>query len=116
MDIVLRISVPTNDGIQLFILEGRLTGDWVGELLRVTRELLPGTNCIFDIEDVLFVDVLGERALLWLDHIGAAFIVRNAYGVDLCERLNLRLVTGETYPGQGRARKHRSANTQPDNR
>jgi hypothetical protein len=28
----------------------------------------------------------------------------------------LRLVTGETYPGQGRARKHRSANTQPDNR
>jgi hypothetical protein len=44
---------------------------------------------IFDIEDVLFVDRLGEKALQWLNHLGARFVARNAYGVDLCNRLQL---------------------------
>lgn len=69
----------------------------MGELLRVTRELLPRTNCVFDIEDVLFVDLLGERALQWLNHLGATFVVRNAYGVDLCERLDLRRCARDLY-------------------
>jgi hypothetical protein len=99
---VLRITVQKDKDRPVFMIEGRLTGDWVGELLRVTRELLPGTNCVFDIEDVLFVDLLGERALQWLNHLGATFAVRNAYGVDLCERLHLRRYAGEADGGLDR--------------
>jgi len=83
----------------------------VGELLWVTRELLPGTNCVFDIEDVLFVDLLGEKALQWLNHLGATFVVRNAYGVDLCERLHLRRCAGEAIAGPDREGKRRSEET-----
>lgn len=105
---MLRITVSQNTDCPLFVLEGRLTGDWVGELLGVTRELLPGTSSVFDIEDVLFVDSLGERALQWLNHLGARFVVRNSYGVDLCERLHLRRSVKGANAMQGKQCKGRS--------
>lgn len=89
----------------MFVLEGRLGGEWVQELLSVAHDLRPGTNIIFDIEDVLFVDRLGEKALLWLSHLGARFVARNAYGVDLCKRLHLRRCTGELSAANGEVRK-----------
>jgi len=87
---VLRITLPTRENDSLFILEGRLAGDWVKELIRVTRDLGPRTTSVFDIEDVFYVDPLGEETLLWLNRLGATFITENAYGKDLCQRLHLR--------------------------
>ena len=74
----------------MFILEGRLAGLWVKELLRVTRDIGPNTNCVFDIEDVAYVDQLGEDALKWLNRGGATFIAKSVYGKNLCDRLHLR--------------------------
>jgi hypothetical protein len=74
----------------VFVLEGRLVGLWVKELIRVTRQLGPGTTSVFDIEDVFYVDSLGEETLLWLNRLGATFITNTAYGKDLCRRLHLR--------------------------
>lgn len=74
----------------MFILEGRLAGDWVKELIRVTSHLAPRTGCVFDIENVFYVDTLGEEVLLWLNSLGATFITTNAYGKDICQRLHLR--------------------------
>jgi len=68
-------------------------GDWVKELMRVTRDLKPGTQSIFDIEEVSYVDMLGEEALRWLNRMGATFIAWNAYGKDVCHRLHLRRAT-----------------------
>jgi hypothetical protein len=90
---VLRITLPTRDDPPVFVLEGRLVGDWVKELMRVTRDLKPGTKSIFDIEEVSYVDMLGEEALRWLNRMGATFIVWNAYGKDVCHRLHLRRAT-----------------------
>jgi len=86
---MLRITLPTRDDPQVFVLEGRLTGDWVKELLRVTRDLGPRTSCIFDLEEVYYVDPLGEETLLWLNRLGARFVTNTAYGKYLCQRLHL---------------------------
>lgn len=87
---VLRITIPKRGEPQVFVLQGRLGGEWVHELLSVTRGLAPATDTVFDIEDVLFVDALGERALHWLNQLGARFVAHNPYCVDLCNRLQLR--------------------------
>jgi hypothetical protein len=90
---VLKISLPTHEDRPLYVLEGRLAGLWAKELIRVTSQLGPRTTAIFNLENVCYVDSLGENALLWLNRLGAAFIVENVYGKDLCQRLHLRRAT-----------------------
>jgi hypothetical protein len=81
--------MPTREDDPLFILEGRLAGEWVEELIRVIHRIRPGKKCVFDIENVFYVDSLGEEALFWMNRLGARFITENAYGRDLCRRLHL---------------------------
>jgi hypothetical protein len=109
---VLRITFPTRDDPPVFILEGRLAGLWVKELLRVTHDIGPNTNCVFDIEDVLYVDQLGEQTLGWLNRLGATFIAENAYGKDLCERLHLRRRAAANEMNE--RRKRRTVQSSPD--
>jgi hypothetical protein len=90
---VLRITLPTRADDPLFILEGRLAGEWVEELARVVHEMGPGKKCVFDIENVSYADLLGEEILIWLSRLGATFITQNAYGNDLCQRLHLSRTT-----------------------
>jgi hypothetical protein len=73
----------------VFILEGRLAGQWAKEFLRVTRDIGPNTSCVFDIEEVSYVDQLGEQTLSWLNRLGATFITESLCGIDLCQRLHL---------------------------
>lgn len=82
--------MPTRDAPPVFILEGRLAGPWVEELLRVTLNIGADTNCVFDIEEVSYVDQFGEQALTRLDRLGATFITETVYGINLCEQLHLR--------------------------
>lgn len=86
---VLRITLPTRDDPPTFVLEGRLAGDWAKELIRVTRDLGPRTTSVFDLEEVFYVDPLGEETLLWLNRLGARFVTNTAYGKYLCQRLHL---------------------------
>jgi hypothetical protein len=87
---MLRITLPTCEEHPVYFLEGRLAGLWTKEFIRVTNQLGPGTTAVFDIENVFYVDSLGEETLLWLNRLGAAFIVENVYGQSLCKRLHLR--------------------------
>lgn len=90
---VLRITLPKpGDNPRVFLLEGRLAGEWAKELLGVVREIRPGIRCVFDLENVFYVDSLGEEILRSLNRLGAAFLTETAYGKDLCERLDLRRV------------------------
>jgi hypothetical protein len=109
---VLRITLPIREDPPVFILEGRLAGLWVKELIRVTRQLGAGTKSIFDIENVYYVDSLGEEALLWLNRLGATFIAENVYGKDLCRRLHLRR-TSEARAGVSGQPGHRAGKTLP---
>jgi hypothetical protein len=110
---VLKITLPSCEDDPLFILEGRLTGEWAKELLRVTRELGPRTTSIFDIEEVSYVDQLGEETLRWLNRLGATFVTRTAYGKDLCRRLHLRHAAAARSKAP-KARKPKSVKVPPD--
>jgi len=89
---MLRITLPTANGSENFILEGRLAGLWAQELLRVVREANPRHRCIFDLQEVFYVDSNGEQALRMLSRYGASFVTDSAYGKDLCKRLKLRRI------------------------
>jgi hypothetical protein len=45
-----------------------------------------------NLSDVSCVDATGESVLLWLNQIGAQFIAKNCYSLNVCERLHLRTV------------------------
>ena len=89
---MLRITLPSANSSEAFILEGRLTGLWARELLRVARGANQGNGNIFDLQEVFYVDSAGEDALRLLSGRGARFITESAYGKDLCHRLKLRRV------------------------
>jgi hypothetical protein len=84
----------------------------VKELIRVTCDLGPRTTSVFDIEEVFYVDPLGEETLCWLNRLGATFITETAYGKDLCERLGLRRASSAER-GLG-AHKRRGGKDPPD--
>jgi len=89
---MLRITLPPANSTEAFILEGRLTGLWAQELLRVARGANQGYGNIFNLQEVFYVDSVGEDALRLLARRGARFITESAYGKDLCNRLKLRRV------------------------
>jgi hypothetical protein len=91
---MLRITLPPANSSEAFILEGRLTGLWAQELLRVARGANQGYGNIFNLQEVFYVDSAGEEALRLLGRRGARFITESAYGKDLCHRLKLRRVVG----------------------
>ncbi|MGO9337298.1 MAG: hypothetical protein ACLPY1_07315 [Terracidiphilus sp.] len=91
---MLRITSPTASGSGVFVLEGKLTGLWAQELLRVARGENRRQGNIFDLQEVFYVDSAGEEALRILGSAyGASFITESAYGKDLCKRLKLRRVS-----------------------
>jgi hypothetical protein len=87
---MLRITLSSVSGS--FILEGKLTGLWAQELLRVARGLNQSRGSIFDLREVFYVDSTGEDALRMLSRDGARFITDSAYGKDLCKRLKLHRI------------------------
>jgi hypothetical protein len=60
---MLRITLPTANHSGLFILEGRLTGLWAKELLRVARGTNQGYGIIFESSGSVLCRFRGEEAL-----------------------------------------------------
>jgi hypothetical protein len=114
---MLRITIPTPDQKPaVYVLEGRLTGLWVKELLRVTRGIGPNSDCVFDLEAVSYVDRLGEETLRWLNRIGVRFATDTAHGKELCHRLHLRRVSTAieaSKPGQVTTEKELTSSLPP---
>lgn len=89
---MLRINLPTATRPGLFVLEGKLSGLWAAELVRVARQRKDVRGSIFDLEAVFPVDSAGEEALRKLNGFGARFTAESVYGKDLCKRLKLHRV------------------------
>ena len=63
---MLKITVSETATEDRWILEGRLVGPWVGELKKVWRSAQRGDKlrrCVFDLNDVTFVDKGGDNLL-----------------------------------------------------
>jgi len=110
---MLRITLPTESHSGSFILEGRLTGLWAKELLRVARGTNEGFGNIFDLQEVFYVDSKGEEALRLLGGRGARFITDSAYGKDLCDRLHLDRVRPAEVDDHGGKRPEGSCKSRP---
>jgi hypothetical protein len=91
---MLRITVPTTKDSGAIVLEGRLTGLWARVLLLLARQKDQGPGKTFDLQDVIYVDFAGEKALRLLGKVyGASFIAESTYGKHICKKLKLRRVS-----------------------
>jgi ABC-type transporter Mla MlaB component len=73
--IMLRITTEENDSLTRFRLDGKLKGDWVGELERCwtdARTLCPETQFSIDLNNVEFVDESGSALLTRMVSHGAS--------------------------------------------
>lgn len=91
---MLRITVPTTKDSGAIVLKGTLTGLWARVLLCMARLENLGPGKTFDLKDVIYVDLAGERTLRLLGKVyGASFIAESTYGKHICKKLKLRRVS-----------------------
>lgn len=77
---MLRITTEKNDGRTRFRLEGKLKGEWVGELERCwiyTRNARPEMEFSIDLSNVDFVDESGNALLTHMASQGARLEARS---------------------------------------
>jgi hypothetical protein len=74
----------------------KMVGSLVGDRAKrarslVTEDIIP-KGLIVDLTEISYVDCVGEQLLRWLGSLGAEFVARSMYALDLCERLDLPLL------------------------
>lgn len=97
---MLRVTLRTANRSTVFVIEGRLTGPWAKELVRIVRRPDRAIGCIVDLREISFVDFAGEYALRTLSNSGVRFIADSTYGRNLCRRLKLCRLTTPAGGGQ----------------
>jgi hypothetical protein len=89
---MLRVETQQLDGALICRLEGRFTGDGAEEIRRLVTRCDSELELVVDLTDVMFIDAVGEKVLLFVKRLGAQFIAETAYSRDVCERLDLPLI------------------------
>jgi hypothetical protein len=87
---MLRIANRTDAEEVRWVLSGRLTGPWVGELRSSwdqAREWSRDRRHVIDLSDVISIDERGEALLRELRHEGAELLARGVYTRHLLENL-----------------------------
>lgn len=88
---MLRTMITDTPFEQRWVLQGRLCKQWAIDLkerwdsMRSTRE---GRRCTVDLEDVIFVDAVGEDVLLEMVAESAELFATRAYMKYKCESLH----------------------------
>ena len=87
------LRVEMHDSIDSLIF--RLRGQFTGEEAEYTRTLMGRCHTkmklVVDLTEVVFVDSVGESVLSFLKRLGAKFIAKGSYALEVCERLRLPL-------------------------
>jgi ABC-type transporter Mla MlaB component len=86
---MLKINVTKTETEERWILQGRLMGPWVRELKAVwqnTHRADEQQRCVFDLNDVTFVDKAGEQLLRELAKEGAQFEASGIYVRDVVKQ------------------------------
>jgi ABC-type transporter Mla MlaB component len=96
---MLKINVTKTETEERWILQGRLMGPWVRELKAVwqnTHRADQQQRCVFDLNDVTFVDKAGEKLLRALAKEGAQFEASGIYVRDVVEQLKGKRKAGRS--------------------
>jgi outer membrane protein TolC len=91
---VLKISFSETPSEERWILQGRLTAPWLGELrVRWKREHRRDNQrvCIVDLNEITFIDKSGERLLRAMVKERAQFIASGIYIKHVLEQLNAKV-------------------------
>jgi anti-anti-sigma regulatory factor len=87
---VLKITITETAADRRWIVQGRLVGPWVSELRTTWKNAHRGEDrraCIFDLNDVTFIDKSGERLLRAMCKKGAQLIGKGLYVNHVLEQL-----------------------------
>ena len=90
---MLRVKTQESDDAYIVSLEGRLKAEGAEQVRTLITSDLPEKKLIVNVTDVMFVDSTGEEVLALFKRFGAEFVADNVYTLDICERLNLPLVS-----------------------
>jgi ABC-type transporter Mla MlaB component len=88
---MLRITVTESTSEQRWILQGRLTGSTVEELItswRANQRCQPSRTCVVDLNEITSIDKDGEQVLLMMLRDGAKLVANGLYTKHLLESLS----------------------------
>jgi hypothetical protein len=94
---MLRITVTESTSEQRWILQGRLTGPTIEELItswRANRWCQPSQNCVVDLNEITSINKDGEQVLLMMLREGAKFVATGLYTKHLLESLSVQDASG----------------------
>ena len=89
---MLRVQTQEVDGALTCRLEGRFTGKGAEEVRTLVTRCDSKLELVVDLTDVMFIDAIGEKVLLFVKRLGAQFVAETSYSRDVCERLHLPLM------------------------
>ena len=94
---MLRITVSETASEQRWVLQGRLTGSAIEELItswRANQRYQPSRSCVVDLNEITSIDKAGEQALLMMLRDGAKFVATGLYTKHLLESLSVQDASG----------------------
>src|SRR5580700_7423615 len=95
---MLRVEIHDSADTLILKLEGRFTGNDAEHTRTLAARFAARGKLLVDLTEVVFIDAAGEEVLSFLGQLGAEFVTPNSYVLDVCERLNLRVVpNGSSY-------------------
>src|SRR5271165_3053711 len=92
---MLRVEIHESANSLSLKLEGRFTGDDAENTRTLITRCRQEMGLVLDLTDVIFIDSAGEEVLSFFGRFGAEFVAQTSYTLDICERLHLRLASGQ---------------------
>ncbi len=98
---MLRVEMQELDGALTCRLEGRFTGEGAEHVRLLVTRCDSKLDLVVDLTEVLYIDAVGEDVLSLVKKLGGRFVAETAYSQDVCERLQLPLVTNQKQLSSG---------------
>ena len=98
--IMLRVETQELDGALVCRVEGRFTGGGAEEVRQLVTHCDSKLELVVDLTEVIFIDAVGEEVLSFAKKLGGEFVAETAYSQDICERLQLPLVSNHKHNSQ----------------
>ena len=87
---MLKITITNTATEERWTLQGRLVAPWVNELKASWKSAhctAQGRRCIVNLDEVTFIDKIGERVLRSMSKQGAQFVASDVYVKHVLDRL-----------------------------
>lgn len=94
---MLRVEIHDASNATWLLVEGRFVGVFAEETRTMVTRCKLKSKLVVDLSETTFVDAAGEEVLLWLALIGAQYVAKSSYALDVCQRLKLPILRRSGY-------------------